>query len=122
MFARRQPEPRYDNPANKIMNRILTYGLVAFIAYSFFTTDTSKKQEDPQQAFPGIDNEYTPVNWEKYVRIRNEVTREEKRFYMNEDYQTKLYLTETELKNLLKTAKADDKGRIALFDVMIHAH
>jgi hypothetical protein len=75
--------------ANSWLNRIITYGLVFFLLYALYTTDTRpKKTTAAEGSLAGLN--YTPLNFGDYLRVKNLNTGEEN--YYDIDRQPNLRL------------------------------
>ncbi len=93
MFKRNRSQPRYpQNPANKAVNRILTYGLIFFIIYAVYNNHNSPV---PKKSAAEIN--YTQINWANYVKITNLISGEESLYNFAGDKQLTLDLTPKDL-------------------------
>ena len=101
---------RAANPANKAMNRILTYGLIVFFLYAMYN-DNQKNHK----AQPAPERNYTHIDWHDYVTVRNLVTGEES-FRKLEDNKLDLVLNKQDLKGL-ESAEYDEDGNLQLFEI-----
>jgi len=95
MFKRPNRQPRYpQTPANRFVNRILTYGLIFFIVYSVYT---NSRQSHPKEA---VEADYTPINWCKYFKATNLLSGETTSYNFTENDRVLLQLTPQDLKKI----------------------
>jgi len=70
MFRRRSKETPIQTPqsaANRQLNRILTYGLVFFIIYTIASSQHGANTQTDAKA----PENYTPINWDDYITVKN---------------------------------------------------
>ena len=80
MFFNRNRTPYQPrDAATNWVNRIITYGLVFFLLYALYTTDTKSVRTNVKPA----ELNYTPVSWGNYLKVKNLQTGETTYYYLD---------------------------------------
>ena len=108
---RKNPYPAA--PANRAVNKILTYALILFILYGFYI---AKNNGDRIALAPAKTINYTPIDWSKFALVKNLVTDEQYIQALN-NYSLTLNVSKDDL-GKIKSAKLQN-GSLNLYEIRL---
>lgn len=95
MFSRRKNPKLPQSPGDRLINRLLTYGLIFFIIFIFYQNPNYRNDNKTSEEL-----DYSPISWRNYVRITNMQTGASKLYNFAENNEISLEMTEDEVDNI----------------------